>query len=408
MTELRRLLRRIFIPPLKAITRVVAQVRKELIQVRRRPGAFLSLVLGPFLIMAIFGLGYTGERRPLETAIVVPPGLGLSADADYYQSLVGPALNVRGVTQDADEARQALAQQDLDMIVVVPADARQSFEDGRQAEIVVVINTIDPVNVAYAGFLASLLSREVNEEILRTAIAEGESYAVRRVGQEITDIPPEVIAAPTTVRTENIAPSEPSIVSYSAPAVLALILQHMAVTLTALSFVRERLSGAMELFRISPVNSFELVLGKYLGLGLVSVVIAAITTALLVLVLGVPLLGDPALLAVVVGALIFASLGIGLLISVISDSERQAVQLSLLVLLASVFFSGFVLPVDEFRTGLQYAAYGLPVTHGITLLQDVMLRGGSYAWWQLSVLGGLGLGLLILTSMLLRRTMQNP
>jgi ABC-type multidrug transport system permease subunit len=56
----------------------------------------------------------------------------------------------------------------------------------------------------------------------------------------------------------------------------------------------------------------------------------------------------------------------GLLISVISDSERQAVQLSLLVLLSSVFFSGFVLPVDEFRTGLQYAAYALPVTHGIT------------------------------------------
>jgi ABC-2 type transport system permease protein len=408
MSELRRLLRRIFIPPIKAATRVVAQVRKELIQVRRRPGAFLSLVLGPFLIMAIFGLGYTGERRPLETAVVVPPGLDLPTDAEYYQSLAGPALNVRGVTQDADEARQALAEQQLDMIVVVPADAREAFSAGRQAEIVVVINTIDPVNVGYAGFLASLLSREVNEEILRTAVAEGESYAVRRVGQEITDIPPEVIAAPTTVRTENIAPSEPSIVSFSAPAVLALILQHMAVTLTALSFVRERLSGAMELFRISPVNSLELVLGKYLGLGLVSAVIAAITTALLVFVLGVPLLGDPWMLAVIVGALVFASLGIGLLISVISDSERQAVQLSLLVLLSSVFFSGFVLPVDEFRAGLQYAAYALPVTHGITLLQDVMLRGGSYAWWQLVALGGLGLGLLILTSVLLRRTMRNP
>ena len=48
----------------KAITRVIAQVRKELIQVRRRPGAFFSLVLGPFLIMALFGLGFTGIRKP--------------------------------------------------------------------------------------------------------------------------------------------------------------------------------------------------------------------------------------------------------------------------------------------------------------------------------------------------------
>jgi ABC-2 type transport system permease protein len=181
----------------------------------------------------------------------------------------------------------------------------------------------------------------------------------------------------------------------------------MAVTLTALSFVRERMSGALELMRVSPVNSLELVLGKYLGLGIVSAVIAVVSTLLLVGVLGVPLLGDPWLLAAVVGLLVFASLGVGLLISVISDSERQAVQLSLLVLLASVFFSGFVLPVHEFRPALQVAAYSLPVTHGIALLQDVMLRGGTYQWWQVGVLALLGLALLMLTALLLRRTMRH-
>ena len=402
-----RLLRRIFIPPLKATTRVVAQVRKELTQVRRRPGAFFSLVLGPFLIMAIFGLGYTGERRPLETVVVVADELDMPREAAYYQELAGPAINVVGVTNDAAAARHELESQRLDMIVITPGDAFERFNSGQQAEIVIEINTIDPVSAGYAGFLASLLSQEVNQEILSTAIAEGESYAVRRVGDEITDIPPEVIAAPTTVRTENVAPSEPSIVDHSAPAVLALILQHMAVTLTALSFVRERMSGAMELFRISPVNSFELVLGKYLGLGLVSAVIATLSTILLVTVLGVPFLGDPWLLAAVVALLVFASLGIGLLISVIADSERQAVQLSLLVLLASVFFSGFVLPVDEFRAGLQIGSYSLPVTHGIRLLQDVMLRGTTQAWWQLAVLGGLGVILFALTSLLLRRAMRS-
>ncbi|HUG48390.1 MAG TPA: ABC transporter permease [Candidatus Limnocylindria bacterium] len=404
---MRRLRRRIFIPPLKSITRVVAQVRKELTQVRRRPGAFISLVLGPFMIMAIFGLGYTGERRPLDTLIVVSQDLDLPREAAYFQDLAGLALNIVGVTDDEEAARRQLDEQALDMVVITPAQAMQSFRNGQQAEIVILINTIDPVSASYAGFLASLLSQEVNQEILSTAIEEGESYAVRRAGEELLDIPPEVIAEPTTVRTENIAPSEPSIVAHSAPAVLALILQHMAVTLTALSFVRERLSGAMELFRISPVNSFELVMGKYLGLGLVSVVIAAITTLLLVTVLGVPMLGDPWLLAAVVALLVFASLGVGLLISVIADSERQAVQLSLLVLLASVFFSGFVLPVEEFRAGLQIGSYSLPVTHGIRLLQDVMLRGDTQAWWQLAVLGGLGMILFVLTAILLRRAMRS-
>jgi ABC-2 type transport system permease protein len=185
------------------------------------------------------------------------------------------------------------------------------------------------------------------------------------------------------------------------------MLQHMAVTLTALSFVRERMSGALELLRVSPLNSLELVLGKYIGLGLVSGIIAAITVALLVGVLGVPMLGSIWLVALVIALLVVASLGVGLVISVVSDSERQAVQLCLLLLLASVFFSGFVLPIHEFREGVQYGAYVLPVTHGIALLQDIMLRGETTSWWQLGALAALAGLFLILTVVLLRRTLRS-
>jgi ABC-2 type transport system permease protein len=158
---------------------------------------------------------------------------------------------------------------------------------------------------------------------------------------------------------------------------------------------------------VSPVNSLELVLGKYLGLGLVSAVIAVITSVLLVGVLGVPLLGSVWYVVAFIALLVFASLGIGLLISVVADSERQAVQLCLLLLLASVFFSGFVLPINEFRDGVQLVSYALPVTHGIRLLQDVMLRGGTDAWWQVSALLAIGVVLFVLTVLALRRTMRS-
>jgi ABC-2 type transport system permease protein len=98
----------------------------------------------------------------------------------------------------------------------------------------------------------------------------------------------------------------------------------------------------------------------------------------------------------------------GLLISNIVDSERQAVQLSMLVLLASVFFSGFVLPLDQFITPLRIAAYSLPVTHGIQLLQDFMLRGDTNHGWELSVLGGIGVVLFVLTWFTLRRNLRSP
>lgn len=399
-------MRDLLVGPFKSVIRISALVRKELIQVRRRPGAFLSLVFGPFLIMAIFGLGYTGIRQPLDTVIVIPTNLSLSRDVGFYQSLAGPSLTIRAVSEDAGTARALLAAQQLDLVVIAPADAEERFRAGQQALIEVELNAVDPVQAGYAEFIAQVLNQQINEEIIRKAVEEGQSYAL---GDEpdVTRIPPEVIASPTIIKVTNLAPTLPNVVSYAAPAALALMLQHMAITLTALSFVRERLSGALELFRISPVNALELVLAKYIGLGLVSAVVATISVLLLVGVLGVPMLGSVWLIAAVITLLVLASLGIGLIISIVSDSERQAVQLAMLLLLASVFFSGFVLPVHEFREGVQYMAYTLPVTHGIRLLQDLMLRGTTAEWWEMSVLAGLALAFLILTTVLLRRTLRS-
>jgi len=129
-------------------------------------------------------------------------------------------------------------------------------------------------------------------------------------------------------------------------------------------------------------------------------VVSAIVGALLVGVLGVPLLGSIGLFVGIALLLTFASLGFGLLISLIADSERQAVQLAMLVLLASVFFSGFVLPVTDFAPWMRVVAYGLPVTHGIALLQQHMLRGAVSDPWMLGVL--LAIGVVLYAGSLLR------
>jgi ABC-2 type transport system permease protein len=135
--------------------------------------------------------------------------------------------------------------------------------------------------------------------------------------------------------------------------------------------------------------------------------IAAAISFLLVGVLHVPLLSPPGEMAWVIVLLSFAAVGLGLLISTIVDSERQAVQLSMLVLLASVFFSGFVLPLDQFITPLRIAAYSLPVTHGIQLLQDFMLRGSTNAGWELALLAVIGVLLFLLTSITVRRNLRS-
>lgn len=391
----------------KSLTRVLSQANKELLQVIRRPAAFASLILGPFLLMALFGAGFTGIRSPLSTVLVIPPELELPRETKFYQDLAGPALKVTAVSERADEALAMLADRELDLVVVAPAEATQAVREGRHAEITVAFNEVDPSLDTYARVIAYNLSQAVNKEILTRAVQQGETYALKRLDTEdLTEIPPEVIAAPTTAVTVNQAPVSPSIVHFFAPAILALVLQHMAVTMSALSLVRERLSGTMELFRVSPATSLELLAGKYLGFAIISTVLAVAIVALVIFGLGTPMLGPPIALVAILALVVFASLGLGLLISVIADSERQAVQLALLVLLASVFFSGIVLPVQDFREAIQVVAYVLPVTHGITLLQDLMLRGEIGESWQIAVLAIEGLVLFVITTLLLRRQLR--
>ncbi len=392
---------------LKSLTRTSSFIGKDVTEVVRRPGALLSLIAGPFAIIGLFGLGYSGQYRPLSTVVVIPREADLPRDAAFYQQVAGDSVAIVDITDDAASARRRLQELQVDLVVVAPADVEAQFRVGRQSTIQVEYNQVDPVRDNYARFVAQRQVQELNRTIVERAAMASMQLLQQATGAQRVQVPPEVIAAPTRAEVNNLAPVKPSVVAYFAPAVLALVLQHMGVTLSALSLVRERLSGAMDIFRVAPVLTVEILVGKYLAYGFFNLSIGALVSFLLVGVLHVPLLGDPQQFALVVILLTFASLGLGLLISTTADSERQAVQLSMLVLLASVFFSGFVLPLEEFRPAARAVAYLLPVTHGIQLLQDTMLRGATQATWALWALGAIGVVLFATTTLTLRRIMAH-
>ena len=390
----------------KALVRIFSVAGKEIVEVFRRPGAVFSLVLGPFLILAIFGFGYGGFKKDLQTIIVIDPASTLPQDAASYQDLGTRGLAVQEVTSDRAAAEAKLRAGLADVVVVAPLDPEASLEVGKQAELTVLIDTTDPVAANYAAFLAETMSTAVNREIYRRGAEAGQTYAITIGGKDLSQIPPDVIASPTKALLQNLAPIAPSVLGFYGPAALALVLQHLAVTLIALSIVRERSGGALDRFRSSPLRATELVLGKVAAFGLLGGAIAALSLWLLVNLLGVPMIGAPGAVAGIVILLLVASLGLGLLISVVSDSERQAVQLSLLTLLASMFFSGFVLRTEEFAVPVQVMSYFLPVTHGISLLQDQMLTGAFTSPWQLVALGAIGAVLLATSWLLLRRELR--
>ena len=192
-----------------------------------------------------------------------------------------------------------------------------------------------------------------------------------------TRVPPDVLAAPFSVQPTNTVPAEPTAIGFFTPAVVVLLLQHIAVSLASLSMVRDRLLGAMELYRVAPVRPLEIILGKSLSYGLLLGVVGAALVFLVNQLLGVPILGNPGWAVVTLGLLLFSSLGLGFFIAGLAETETQAVQLAMLVLLASIFFGGFFLPLDTLWEPIRAISYLLPVTFGSIDLREVMLRGAA-------------------------------
>lgn len=217
-----------------------------------------------------------------------------------------------------------------------------------------------------------------------------------------TNVPPEVAISPIGVSAEYTAQLRPDTITFFAPAMLALLIQHTAVSLGALALISERLALTFELYIVAPVSNLQLLLGKYLAYVLFTLSITAVLVGMLLGPFGVPVFGSPWRMLLTLLLLALTSVGLGFALSLVATSERQAVQFAMLSLLAIVFFSGIALPLDSLHMPALLFSYVLPATYGADVLQDVMLRGLPGSNLFLLILGALAAGLFLACLSLLR------
>lgn len=502
----------------RSITRVLSFFSQWLAEVVRQPWLMVSLVVGPFVILLLFGEGETvGAPKP-RAVLVMPAGQPAGATLAVSPQALSQYLTVVGTTTDEQQARSALVDGKADIVVSLPSDPTQALAQGKHVPLQVLTNEIDPVRESYADAYVRQQVAALNQQAIQKTIADAQaqmgqvhSFASQaqqylqafqqvqteigtyrsEVGQlgtqidaldasignvinavaasplagisivqqpvaqlqqvktaldalkstldqvdaqlsnpatsaqsitpaqlnqistnltqldttvsQFKSIPPDVLSAPFTLSLKNVAPFVPTAIGFYAPAVLVLLLQHLAVTLGALSMTRVRLLGLMELFQTSPVKPSEVAIGNYLSYGVLCAVAGVLLVALLTFALGVPIFGSLTIFFGMLALLILCSLGIGFIISMISASEQQAAQIAMLVLIASVFFSGFLVSLDTIVWPVRAVSYALPATYAIRTLQDVMLRGVLRTPGDIAVLGGLSILFFIITLLLFRR-----
>jgi ABC transporter DrrB family efflux protein len=189
------------------------------------------------------------------------------------------------------------------------------------------------------------------------------------------------------------------------PGLAGLILLFIGTVVTSLGVVRERQAGTLEQLAVMPLRPRDVFLGKIAPYFLVAAVDLA-----LVLGVGVPLFGVPfrgSLLVLALGALLFlfVTLGMGVLISSVSENQGQAIQLAIMALLPQVLLSGLIFPVSSMAPGVRWIAYLLPLTYFTQISRGVMIRGTDLAalWQPFVYLTILGVAVVVLATLRFRR-----
>jgi ABC-2 type transport system permease protein len=488
----------------RSLIRTTTFVRKEIIEVLRQPRLLIMLVIGPFLILLLFGIGYRSEGRVLRTLFVSPASDPMTEQIKKNPHLLGRHIELAGITQDEVAAKKSLRKGRVDLVVVAPPNAAEEVRENRPAIFTLYHNEVDPYQSEYIKFTGELYVSKLNDQVLGTFAEKGKAdvYHLRRelkdaigltrqirlaleqnlpaqakqrridLGNKLTNlenfisaraaalqgtgngtiqttrqkirstmdsvsqiddksrnydqeivrlsaaeqdltnldksfdqfttIDPKILLTPFRTQTEQIATVKLELSQYFAPSVIILLLQHLAVTFAALSMVKEFRIGTVELFRVAPLKPMETLAGKYIGYMILGGFVATVLSGLLIYALKVPMLGSWHHYSWIVAALLFASLGLGFVISLISKTDSQAIQYAMILLLTTIFFSGFLLNLKLLWEPVRAISWTLPATYGILLLQNVMLRG-FLTTEILSILVAIGIVLAIFSLLLLRR-----
>jgi ABC-2 type transport system permease protein len=399
---------------LKPLIRISSFPLKELLEIFRQPRLIISLVLGPFLIIFLFGVGYPDEGRSLRTTFVRGDRSPFEGEMEEFTETVSPAIIYQGMEADEQTALEALEANQTDIVIVLPDDPLTTIQTNQQAKFLIYHNEIDPFQIALVRSIGRIYTDEVNRRVLMALTDQGQENidgAILNLNEDFQDAIPNVssrvLVSPFTHEFVGIAELEFTPVKYLTPSVIILLLQHLSITFASLSIVRERRSGIMELFQVSPLTAIETLLGKYLSYMVFGMFLAVMLTVLVMQLLDVPMLGLWTDYILTLILLLFASLGAGFLISLISQTEIQAVQYAMLFLLASIFFSGFFLDLRFMWDPMKIFAWSLPATYGIHMLQDVMLRGYQLPALLTVQIAAIGFLLFLVNLYLLRKKIES-
>ena len=327
--------------------RILAIVKKELLQLRRDRLTFGMIVGIPVIQMLLFGFAINNDVRHLVGAVADQSNSHLSRQfiADLGQTQV---VDFHYAVNTARQLEDMLRTGEISVGLYIPADFERRTLDSRRSAAHLLVDGADPTIIGVANQL-------------------------RNVPLRFDSMPAEKARATTLEVRPYYNPERRSAV-FVIPGLIGIILTLTMMLFTAVAVVREREHGNIELLINTPVTTMQLMIGKvlpYIAIGLVQL---AIIVTVGFLLFKVPVRGSITDLYLAALVFIAANLSLGLFVSTLVKTQFQAIQVTIFFLLPSILLSGFVFPFDGMPRAIQYLGEVLPNTHFIRLTRGIMLR----------------------------------
>jgi ABC-2 type transport system permease protein len=366
-------------------SRIYSIVRKEFVQLFRDPRTLALAVVIPIVQLFLLGYAATSDVRNVSLAVWDQSKTTESRQLlDAFQA--SSYFRINYFVNSSDEYQTLIESGDARVALVIPPDYAQRLFDGN-AKVLIILDGSDA---------------SIGGTALSTARLVGQSFGTKILTQQATLSGRSAPTPPVEVRTQVWYNPDLNSAYFMIPGVIGLILSFITTLLTATAIVRERERGTIEQLIVTPIRSWELVLGKLLPF-----VILAFVETFEVLLIGhfwfdVPIRGSLALIVLTSGIFIMSSLGIGLLASTVAKTQQEAMLTVMFYNLPSLFLSGFFFPLEAMPQFLQIVSYAIPLRYFLVVIRSLLLKGVGIEAIQGEVIALTIFGLVIMTAAALR------
>ncbi len=377
--------------------RLARVARKELTQMLRDPRALRVIFIAPIVQLLIFGYAVTTDVN--DAALVVYDRDNTAVSRELVQELTASGhFRVTEIAPRAGDLADALDHGRAILGLEIPRGFQGTLAAGQPATVQLLLDGTTSNTATVAQAYANQIILRFGQEHAAPSLAGTGAQA--RGGAGGTGLP----GVDLRVR----AWYNPNLESrvFNVPGVVGNLMMLMSLLLTTLAVVRERELGTLEQLMVSPLTPAEMIVGKVLPVVGVALVDLALVTGVAILWFGIPMRGSFALLALASLAYIVCGLGIGLLISTVSNTTQEAFMTMFMFFLPAMILSGFFFPVENMPVAFQYLTLIDPVRYYVAAVRAIFLKGAGVGvlYPQIVVLFAMGGVILWFASTRFRKT----